>query len=360
MAEPLKEQFFTSASMNKLADTLTKFYPVFDKKRFLNLVFDTSFKAKELKEKMHHTTECLHIVLPESYPEALEILKKAAPLITGFESLSLPDFVELCGMEDWDLSLPALKHFTRYSSSELAIRPFIAQDPERVMAFMNDLTEDENKNVRRFASEGCRPRLPWAMGLPGFKKDPGLILPILEKLKDDESEFVRRSVANNLNDISKDHPDLALDIFERWYGHSPKTDEIVKHACRTLLKAGNKRALILFGFSDPANMKVEKLKLDKEMISIGQDLRFSFDLCMNEKKKSRVRLEYIVHYVKAKGKISKKVFQIIEKEYAPGRHKISRKQSFIDMTTRKHYPGKHQIAIMVNGVEKSLISFDLM
>jgi len=360
MAELLKEQFFTSASMNKLADTLKKFYPAFDKEKFLGLVFDKNFDKKELKERMRHTTECLHKVLPKSYPRALEIIKKAAPQIAGFESLCLPDFVELYGMEDWELSLPALKHFTRYSSSELAIRPFIARDPKRVMAFMSELADDKNKNVRRFASEGCRPRLPWAMVLPGFKKDPGLILPVLEKLKDDESEFVRRSVANNLNDISKDHPGLALDICEKWYGHSHKTDGIVKHACRTLLKAGNKRALILFGFSDPANMDVEHLKLDSQKIRIGQNLHFSFELALNEKKKNRIRLEYVIHYVKAKGKVSKKVFQIIEKEYEPGKHKISRKQSFMDMTTRKHYPGKHQIAIMVNGVEKARESFDLI
>ena len=117
------------------------------------------------------------------------------------------------------------------------------------MAYVSEWAEDKNEKVRRFASEGCRSRLPWAMALPKFKKDPSLIIPILEKLKNDDSEFVRRSVANNLNDISKDHPDLVLDISEKWYGKSEKTDRLIKHACRSMLKAGNKRALLLFGLS---------------------------------------------------------------------------------------------------------------
>ena len=211
-----------------------------------------------------HATECLAQLLPKSYKQAVEILMKAAPEVKGFESFCLPTYVELYGLDHWKYSLPALAAFTKYSSSEFSIRPYIKQDPARAMAFMEELASDHDEKVRRFASEGCRPRLPWAMALPAFKKDPSPILPILEKLKDDDSEFVQKSVANNLNDISKDHPELVLDICERWQGTSKSADWIIKRACRTMLKAGNKRAMLLFGFGNPKSLHIEKLKLRKK------------------------------------------------------------------------------------------------
>lgn len=356
MAERLKDMFFTQSSMDTFADTIQQFYPELDKKRFIRLVFDETFADKEILDKMRHTTQCLKKTLPESYKKALDILKKAAPHAKGFEALSLPDYVATYGMEEWDLSLPALYHFTKYSTSELAIRPFLAEDPEKVMALMTEWAEDKDPKVRRFASEGCRPRLPWATALPKFKKDPSLILPILEKLKNDESEDVRRSVANNLNDISKDNPDVALAICESWYGRSKNTDKIVKHACRTMLKAGNKRALLLFGYSDPSTMNLENFKLEQTKLKIGDYVRFSFDLELKEK--SKVRLEYAIFYVKAKDQLSKKIFKITENDYASGTHTIARKHSLANMSTRKHFPGTHHVAIIVNGVEMAKASFD--
>jgi len=357
MAERLKDMFFTPSSMDVFADTIRKFYPEFDKQKFFELVFDETFEDKEILEKMHHTTQCLKKTLPETYRETLEILKQAAPYAKGFEALALPDYVATFGKENWDLSLSALYHFTKYSTSELAIRPFLAEDPERVMALMIEWAGDKNPNVRRFASEGCRPRLPWAMALTKFKRDPSLILPVLEKLKNDESEEVRRSVANNLNDISKDNPEVTLKICEEWYGQSKNTDRIVKHACRTLLKAGDRHALSIFGYSDPSTMEIKNFKLGKTNLSIGEDVRFSFDLVLKEK--SKVRLEYAITYVKAKGKHTKKVFKITENVYPPGSLALSKKHSLADMSTRKHYPGKHLIALIVNGKEMAKASFDL-
>jgi len=357
MAERLKDMFFTKESVDKFTDVIKKNYPAFDKPRFRQLLFDASFEKKELLDKMRHTTECLHATLPKSYKDALNVLMKAAPDAQGFEAMALPDFVATYGMDDWDLSLPALVFFTQYYSAELAVRPFLDKDPEKGMTVMATWAEDKNPKVRRLASEGCRPRLPWAMALPKFKKDPRPILPILEKLKNDDSEDVRRSVANNLNDISKDNPDLALEICERWYGDSGETDKIVKHACRTLLKAGNKRALAIFGYSDPSIVAVKNLELDKKVLNIGDNLTFSFDLSVVDR--SKVRLEYAVYFVKARGKLSKKVFQITEKVYDKGTYPIKKKQAFQEQTTRKHYAGTHQIGIIANGEEKTRTSFEL-
>ena len=359
MPEKLKDMFFTESSLNDFGDIIKNIYPEFEKPAFLKLVFNKNWDSLELKKKMRHTTLCLSKTLPDDYIKALNILKKAAPYVKGFEAMVLPDYVEVFGIEYWELSLPALGYFTKYSSSEFAIRPFLVEDPDKVMVFMSQWAEDSNENVRRFASEGCRPRLPWAMALPQFKKNPGPIIPILEKLKDDDFEFVRRSVANNLNDISKDNPDIVLEICERWYGQSHRTDWIIKHCCRSLLKAGNKRALMLFGYGDPSHMSIEKLALENTTILIGEYVRFSFQLVVAGKNESTVRLEYGIDYVKANGKHSRKIFKITENTYSPGYYSFSRKHSFANMTTRKHYKGNHNIAVIINGKEKAKVSFEV-
>jgi len=304
-------------------------------------------------------TECLATLLPKSYKQAVKILLKAAPEVGGFEAICLPNYIETYGLDDWDTSLDAMATLTTYFSCEFAIRPYIKADPERAMAFLESLADHEDDKVRRFASEGCRPRLPWAMALPDFKKDPTPVLPILEKLKDDESESVQKSVANNLNDISKDNPSQVLDICERWKGSSKSADWIIKRACRTMLKEGDKRAMMLFGFGDPKSLNVKNLKLTKKNLKIGEEVQISWVLDVGTKKKAKVRLEYVVEYAKARGKTSKKVFQISEKIFDPGSHQLKKKHAFADMSTRKHYPGKHRISIVVNGVEKASIELTL-
>jgi 3-methyladenine DNA glycosylase AlkC len=360
MSDKLKDLFFTKAFISALGDSIQRIYPEFDKAEFVRLVHDESWESRELKQRMRHVSRCLHETLPKEYPKALAILMQVVSSFQSFDGMIFPDYVECYGLDDWDLSLPALAHFTKYASAEFAIRPFLARDPDRALVFMRVWANDSDPHLRRLASEGCRPRLPWAVALPAFKQDPSPILPILETLKDDESESVRKSVANNLNDISKDHPDLVLDICERWYGHTKNTDWIIKHASRSLLKAGNVRALRLFGFGEPTRVSVESLTLDRTTISIGEALYYTFELSLETTEVCKVRLELVVYYVKAKGKKSRKTFQIKEASYEPGRYVVARKHSFEDRSTRKHYPGVHQIAIVVNGVEKATASFNLV
>jgi len=215
-------------------------------------------------------------------------------------------------------------------------------------------------SVRRLASEGCRPRLPWAMALPALKKDPSPILPILEKLKNDPSEFVRKSVANNLNDITKDNPDVAIRIAKKWKGYSRNTDWIIKHGCRTLLKKANNDALQLFGLDSSLACSVTDFKLRSKNINIGDHLHFAFILVNEEPNDVALRIEYIINYAKANNKQSRKIFKVTENTYLPGKPVLfSRKQSFADMTTRKHYPGRHTISIVVNGVEKAMVAFEV-
>lgn len=353
MAEKLKDILFPLEKVKYFAECLNEVYPSFNVDGFVKMVCDQQWPERELKEKMRHTTICLTQFLPDDFKKSVEILIAIVPKVKGLEAIVLPDYVEVYGIDSWDISLPALGVLTTCGSSEFGIRPFLNKDLKGAMKYMLKWADDKNFKVRRFASEGCRPRLPWASGVPALKKDPSLILPILEKLKNDPEEFVRKSVANNLNDISKDHPNLVLEICERWQGKTKNTDWIIKHACRTLLKQGNIRAMLLFGFANPELMSVDSLQFSNNSPKIGEDISFSFDLKLAIEKKQKIRLEYIVYFVKSTGKTSPKVFQMKEVEMQPGIHSIVKKHSFKNLSTRKHYNGEHTFDIVVNGKVKA-------
>lgn len=350
MSELLKDRY-SRAYVEKLAATMAKAWPKFDAAGYIAAVLGDGWVALELKSRMRRLSSTLYRFLPLSYAKQLTILKKVAPHFGGFEAMIFPDFVEQFGLDDFDASASALEWFTQFSSSEFAVRPFIVRHEKQMMKVMRGWAKHENEHVRRLASEGCRPRLPWAMALPAFKQDPAPVLPILELLKADPSEYVRRSVANNLNDISKDHPDVVLEVAQRWLGKAAPTDALVKHACRTLLKRGDSRALALFGFAGNLPVEVRGLKLSVLKLRIGESLGFRFEVSHRDRKPLALRLEYAVDFVKASGRTSRKIFQITEAIFPPATPRcFERKHRFCDFTTRKHHPGKHRVSIFVNGV----------
>ncbi len=353
MAERLKDLYFTGDFVQRLAAAIVGVQPTFDRARFLGLVLDATWPGLELKQKMHHISLALGATLPRDYAQALGILCAVAPSFRGFDATVFPDFVATFGLDDFDLSMQALAFFTPLCTSEYGVRPFIDRDPERAMAYLQQWAGDPNEHVRRLASEGCRPRVPWGMVLQGFRRDPRPILPVLERLKDDASEYVRNSVANNLNDISKDHPELVLDICERWCGDDEARQDIIKRALRSLLKQGNRRAMRLFGFGEPEHIRVQELFLGSDTVAIGGELCYDIELRVESPAPARVRLELRVDYLRANGRRSRKVFQIGEGTYPPGQHRLSRKLSFADRSTRKHHPGEHRLTVVVNGVEKA-------
>jgi len=301
--------------------------------------------------------------LPADYKEAIGIIDKIVMNYgTWLDGTGwfFPIFVEVFGQdeENWDISIAALERYTLYSSSELAVRPFIIKHEKRMMAQMDVWSKHEHELVRRLSCEGCRPALPWAPALNSFKKDPAPVLPILERLKTDPSPCVRKSVANNLNDISKTHPDLVVKIAKEWYGKNEHTDWIVKHGCRTLLKKGNREALAIFGCDDAASVDVVDFTLGAKSISIGEDITFSFTIFAKEATKAR--LEYGIDYVKSNGKRNRKIFKISEVSLKENEKKFyTRKHSFADVSTRKHYPGIHSITLIVNGIEQGKLDFKL-
>ena len=358
MAELLKNLYNKNLITN-LSNEILKYYPAFKQQEFSRSVFNKHWKDKELKQRMRHIAECLHQHLPANYKKTINILKPVATQFNRFEYLFFQDFVECYGLDDFKTSISALEHFTQFASSEFAVRVFIIQDEKRMMKQMLIWAKSDNHHVRRLASEGCRPRLPWARALPCFKKNPQPVLKILQTLKNDESEYVRRSVANNLNDISKDNPEITLDLAQQWMEKNKNTNRLVKHACRTLLKQGNQQALKLFGFTEARHIKLSQFKVQAS-VNLGEKLAFSFLLKSKEIPLGKCRIEFSINFVKANGRRSKKIFKISEAEYTVKEKQIIKYFSFKKITTRKYYAGTHQLSIVINGVEQTPKPFNLV
>tara|TARA_R110001592_G_scaffold148998_1_gene374363 strand:- start:7485 stop:8564 length:1080 start_codon:yes stop_codon:yes gene_type:complete len=353
----LKDKY-NKAFVEKLAKEVGKLESTFKSKSFIKLIINKSWEEKELKERMRFITNSLYQFLPFSFNQQVKLLLKIAPNFGGLQGMIFPDFIQVYGLQDFKISMSALEIFTQYSTSEFAIRPFIEAYPNEAIQQLLIWSKSENHHVRRLASEGSRPKLPWAPALREFIKNPSPVLPILENLKNDESEYVRKSVANHLNDISKTHPELVLTIASKWIGTTKNTDWIVKHSLRTLLKKGDKQALAIFKLEDASKITVKELTLAKESICIGDDLFFSFTLVNESNRVRKLRLEYKIAYVKANGSTSKKVFKLSELSLEKGTSKnFTRKQRFTDFTTRKHYPGLHEVIIVVNGEDKCKKTF---
>ena len=348
MAEQLKN-VYTEDYIKNLAFKIKENYKEFDTNSFMNSIFDKSWENLELKARMRHIAISIHKYLPLSYEKQLEVLKPVSKDFSSFEAMFFQDFVEVYGIDDFEFSMKALEVFTQDSSSEFAIRQFILKYEDKTMNQMKLWSQSSNEHLRRLSSEGCRPRLPWAIALPKFKKEPEKVLEIIELLKDDKSLYVRKSVANNLNDISKDNPNLVIEFVKANLGKTKELDWICKHASRTLLKKGDKEILKLFDFDKSAHVNITNFCYDS-FVKIDECLTFSFEINSSENI-GNVRIEYAIDYLKSNNSHNKKVFMISQNEIKSTSKKFVKKQSFKNMTTRKHYLGKHFISILINGEE---------
>lgn len=356
----MKDEYFNKETITNFSEEVKKVYKNFDNNKFIDKVLDDGFFNLELKARMRKITVTLGEFLPKDYSEAINLLDgvKENHKNTGLFGMVLPDFVEVYGIDYFDISVKALEKYTKGSSSEFAVRPFIVNYEERMMKQMYEWSNSEDEEVRRLSSEGCRPSLPWADALVAFKKDPTPILPILENLKEDESTYVRKSVANNLNDISKTHPEIVICIAKEWYGKNEKTDWIVKHACRTLLKKGIHEVLEIFGFKS-SDIVISNFSIEKSIISMGDSINFSFSIFSQNE--TKVRLEYFIDFMKSNGKQNRKIFQISETTLkANEMRKYTKKYDFVNLSTRKHYVGKHSIAVIVNGAVQEKLDFNVI
>jgi 3-methyladenine DNA glycosylase AlkC len=250
---------------------------------------------------------------------------------------------------------------TKRFTAESSIRAFLVAHPATTLTRLHLWARDPNPHVRRLVSEGTRPRLPWAPRLRAFQADPSPVLELLELLKDDPERYVQRSVANNLNDIGKDHPDLAAAVCERWTKDAPPGRRwIVQHALRHLIKRGHRGALETLGVGARPKIAIDRVRVAPKRVDLGGEVRFSFRIASTAPKPQDLMIDYAVHYVKANGAPRPKVFKLKRVTLPAGDEvELSGKISLVDLTTRRHHPGKHGVDVVVNGVTHPLAAFDV-
>lgn len=363
----LLKDIYSPAFFTNFSEILSETVPFFQKNKFTRLIFTPDWETKELKQRMRHISGALHHLLPADFGAAMEVVHRVIDVLksrritaSSLEFMFFPDYIETYGIDHFEQSVHSIELVTQFTSCEFAVRPFLNRYGARMIEQMKTWSLHENLHVRRLASEGSRPRLPWAMAVPLLKKDPSPILPILENLKTDLSEYVRRSVANSLNDIARDHPAIVISIAKNWRGLSKETDAVIRHGCRTLLKRAHPEVLNFYGLQGSDTIRVSGFKLLNPVVKTGNSLVFTFNIHNRDKLAKTIRIEYALYYLMANGKFSRKVFKVSERIYQPNEKcVVQRKQSFKPITTRRFYPGQHKLAIIVNGREEKAARFTL-
>ena len=374
MAEPFKN-LLNKKIIKAMSGHFHRQWPKFDAKGFVKSA-TSGIDMLELKERGDQITEAMVEYLPADFSKAGDIMLGSLGAcldknnstdsvdtsgISGWAIIPMTIYVGRCGHKHFDVSMNLFKEMTKRTTSEFGIREFLEKSPVKTLAVLKTWTRDENEHVRRLASEGSRPRLPWAQRLAKFIENPVPVIKLLERLKDDDEEYVRRSVANNLNDIAKDHPDVVAEIAERWLkGASEERNRLVRHACRTLIKNGHKKTLSALGYK-PAKVKLVKIKLASDKVVFGDGLEFSLAFCSDLNREQPLVIDYIIHHQKANGTISPKVFKLKTTILAKGKKiSITKRHAMKKITTRVYYPGLHRLEIVVNGASIGKKDFKLI
>jgi len=332
----------------------------FDRASFLSAA-SGGLDALSIMERVRHIADALHAALPARYGDALEIIGAMAPQLThGFQAVAITEFVARYGLGDFDRSMDALADLTRFGSAEFAIRPFLASDIERTLAVMKRWTSSADEHVRRLASEGSRPRLPWASRIPAIQEDPTLAASILQALRVDPSAYVRKSVGNHLNDIAKDRPDWLLERLAGWPTDNPHTVWIIRHALRTLIKKGEPRALALIGVEHGASVTVRRFSIEPQVVHLGETIAMDAELVSTSPDDQRLVVDYRVHYARAGGKTAAKVFKLRTFDLPAGQSTtLGVRQAIRDFSTRRHHPGRHEVELIINGLTMASTAFDI-
>ncbi len=369
VAAPLKDSFGPEVA-DYIAALIGGVVHDFPRAAFLRRCND-GYDELELRPRAQHIADALADVLPADRGAAIQVVVDAlrnegAPQelrgMEAFRYLPLSDFVGDHGLDHFEVSMVALREITIRFSAEFAIRPFLERHTAATLEQCRRWTGDESEHVRRLVSEGTRPRLPWAPRLRMFMADPAPVVELLELLKDDDSEYVRRSVANCVNDIAKDHPDVAIDIARRWWPNaSPERRRLVKHALRSLIKQGDVDALEVLGYSGESPLVAVAAGCDPSTVPIGQSTHLWVDLHNPTDGQLSALVDFRVHFVKANGSTSPKVFKGAELDLEPGATATVRKSVSMRVhTTRTPYPGRHRVEVLINGTAHPLGAFDVV
>lgn len=373
MAEPFKN-WINIDLINGMSMHFGKHNTGFNQQGFVAFASD-QLESLELKARTAQVTQAMIEYLPDDFEHAGQILLASlgAPLeddlsagktdhngIGGWGVIAMADYVSLQGQEHFEFSMLLLKEITQRATSEFAIRPFLMTSTQQTLTVLGEWALDENQHVRRLVSEGSRPRLPWGSQLPVFIHDPSPVIALLELLKDDDKEYVRRSVANNLNDIAKDHPDIVADIAERWMQNATHhRKRLIKHGCRTLIKKGHKKTLQVLGYESP-QLKNVVIEVLTPTVIFGDALEFSLSVLSDSVNTQPLMIDYVIHHQKANGTTSPKVFKWKSTELAAGQTLAATKKHAIKaITTRVYYSGTHTLELVINGVSMGAVDFEL-
>lgn len=370
--EPFKNNI-SAELVGVIADHLGKHLPEFDRAAFEEPILK-SLPKLELKARAQIIADYMHKALPGDLIHRNQVLQAMLHPVDGALSGGQSDahgirawgmfpmgmVVGQHGLAEFDGSLELLREMTSRFSSEFDVRAFLIADQKRALAIMDGWITDENHHVRRLVSEGTRPRLPWGVQLKSLVVDPTPVLPLLIALRDDPEEYVRRSVANHLNDIAKDHPDLVADIAEDWmHGANKNRSRLIRHGCRTLIKAGHKKTLSVLGYR-PVSLSSVELRLKNREVTFGGAIEILVSMHSNADKEQPILVDYVIHHQKANGTTSGKVFKWKTSVLKPGAALvITKKHAFKQITTRVYYPGLHRVEIIVNGASIGVTDFQL-
>ena len=369
MAEPLKNYFGPEVPA-RIADMIQNADGAFPREAFLVDALD-GFETLELTPRARHIAFALGRHLPQDYEQAVEILiaslgpKLEAVELTGMEVfLYMPHvfYVAEFGAEHFEASMRAQYELTQRFTAEYSIRVFLERFPERTLARLREWAHDESVHVRRLVSEGTRPRLPWAPRLRAFQADPRPVLELLDLLKDDREPYVRRSVANNLNDIGKDNPAVLIETCRRWAQDATAERRwLIRHALRSAVKRGEPAALKILGFGEATAASVREIRVVPAVVPIGESVTFDVELANEGSSTERLLVDLRVHFVKANGRPGPKVFKLKELELPPrASAHLVKTISLAQHTTRTHYPGRHRVEVLVNGRASAAHLFDVV
>jgi 3-methyladenine DNA glycosylase AlkC len=381
MPEAFKNNFNADVINNiahYLSEASHKHKLAFDDESFVKQA-SNELDTLELKARSNQIAAALDQHMPADFGEAVILIESAlAPPskdetiqfttddkgLAGWMMMPITDYIAEASLRDnakyFTQGLDLLHACTQRFSAEFSIRPFLRDHASKTLDVLATWATDQNVHVRRLVSEGSRPYLPWGLRLQAFAKDPTPILPLLAQLKDDPSEYVRRSVANNLNDIAKDHPDKVVEIVSTWWdeGNKDRT-RLIKHACRTLIKDGHSGALALFGYT-PAKLGNLTLFLSQKVVNWGGEQEITLFIQNQQNRAQNLLIDYAMHHQKANGKMSPKVFKWTSLILKAGEQKtLTKKHSFKPVTTRKYYAGSHKVEILVNGKAFAADDFEL-
>lgn len=366
MPEPLKH-FFNEKTVANIASMVSAVDGQFRVNEFLHHA-TIGLDSMEFMDRARHIAKVLRNTIPGSAEHVMQTITAALPPVTpvqenhpfsSFIFLPFSCIISDYGPDHYETAIHACYQITQRFTAEYCLRPLLLRHTERTLRDLETWTADPSHHVRRLVSEGTRPRLPWAPRLPQFQSNPRPVLRLLKELVNDESLYVRRSVANNVNDIAKDNPTDAIQFVASVHNpHNQHSNWIALHALRSLIKRAHPDALAIVGYRQQENILISKVKISPETVAIGESVTIDFDICNQHGSTQNILADIVVHFVKASGATAPKVFKVARASIDAGMSRGFRKTlSLKQHTTRTHFPGIHRVEVQINGERRRLGEF---